>query len=160
MTEETVVKPCRTCAVEFAPSLSQIRQGTFICKPCKSALDRAHREKRKARGLSVSGKRMPPSYHKEYGEAYCSRPEVKARRAALAKGRRENPDERYKHEARWKTRRAINSGKLVKAPCEVCGSSRVDAHHDDYSKPLDVRWLCRPHHIEHHAKARNQELGV
>jgi hypothetical protein len=24
-------------------------------------------------------------------------------------------------------------------------------HHDDYSKPLDVRWFCRRHHLLHHA---------
>jgi len=39
---------------------------------------------------------------------------------------------------------------LTKGVCEVCGCKEVHAHHDDYSKPLDVRWLCSPHHIEWH----------
>lgn len=43
---------------------------------------------------------------------------------------------------------AIKHGELVRGLCEVCGSTNVDAHHDDYSKPLDVRWLCRRHHRE------------
>ena len=41
---------------------------------------------------------------------------------------------------------ALKSGKLTKQPCEVCGKDKVQAHHDDYSKPLDVRWLCFLHH--------------
>lgn len=45
---------------------------------------------------------------------------------------------------------AIRNGVLVREPCEVCGKEKVDAHHDDYSKPLDVRWLCRFHHLKHH----------
>jgi hypothetical protein len=45
---------------------------------------------------------------------------------------------------------AIKRGRLVRLPCEVCGSEMVDAHHDDYSKPFDVRWLCRTHHMELH----------
>jgi hypothetical protein len=50
-----------------------------------------------------------------------------------------------------KTRVAIRRGHLERQPCEVCGTTEdIHAHHDDYSKPLEVRWLCRTHHIEHH----------
>ena len=46
---------------------------------------------------------------------------------------------------------ALRSQKLQKHPCETCGSTnRIHAHHDDYSKPLNVRWLCPKHHAEHH----------
>jgi hypothetical protein len=47
---------------------------------------------------------------------------------------------------------AMQSMKLTRQPCEVCGAKRVHAHHDDYLKPLDVRWLCAAHHKEHHMK--------
>lgn len=53
---------------------------------------------------------------------------------------------------------AIAKGKLVPLPCEVCGDDEKDkngvrkcvAHHDDYSKPLNVRWLCRKCHHKWH----------
>lgn len=41
-------------------------------------------------------------------------------------------------------------GHLVPQPCEVCGSDKVEMHHDDYSRPIDVRWRCREHHMELH----------
>lgn len=43
-------------------------------------------------------------------------------------------------------RNAIKKGILVKDVCEVCGNLVVHAHHNDYSKPLEVRWLCALHH--------------
>jgi hypothetical protein len=46
----------------------------------------------------------------------------------------------------------IFSGRLIRQPCEVCGRSQVVAHHDDYAKPLEVRWLCISHHRLHHVK--------
>lgn len=46
---------------------------------------------------------------------------------------------------------AKRRGALKPQPCEVCGASeRIEAHHDDYDKPLQVRWLCIQHHKDHH----------
>ncbi len=56
------------------------------------------------------------------------------------------------------TDKAILRGRLIPEPCEVCGANgtmadgrnEVQAHHDDYNKPLDVRWLCQKDHYEWH----------
>lgn len=47
---------------------------------------------------------------------------------------------------------AIKSKKLFSEPCEICGKEKTHAHHDDYDKPLNVRWLCAEHHQQWHAK--------
>lgn len=60
-----------------------------------------------------------------------------------------NP-ERY--QAHQLVSQAIRSGIMKQEPCEVCGNERVHAHHDDYSRPLMVRWLCPLHHRAHHSK--------
>lgn len=60
--------------------------------------------------------------------------------------------------AQNKLEKAIARGEVVPRPCEVCGTEGtmadgrrlVQAHHDDYSRPLDVRWLCQPCHHEWH----------
>jgi hypothetical protein len=52
---------------------------------------------------------------------------------------------------------AVRCGRIIKEPCEKCGSNKdVHAHHDDYSKPYEIRWLCRPCHREHH---KNKEAS-
>ena len=57
------------------------------------------------------------------------------------------------------TRSYIRSGKLIRQPCEVCGTNeKVEAHHDDYTKPLEVRWLCKKHHAEHHKQEKVDKL--
>lgn len=50
--------------------------------------------------------------------------------------------------------RAKRNGTLKPQPCEVCRDEEVHAHHDDYSKPLEVRWLCRRHHGQTHQSGR------
>lgn len=56
-----------------------------------------------------------------------------------------------KRSASWRLRKAVYDGRVQKQPCEVCGIRRhVHGHHDDYAKPLDVRWLCALHHREWH----------
>lgn len=59
---------------------------------------------------------------------------------------------RHQGRAKSAVHRAIGDGSLVREPCEVCGAEPAEGHHDDYSKPLEVRWLCRSHHKRHHAK--------
>ena len=48
--------------------------------------------------------------------------------------------------------RAIKEGKLIPEPCKICGATEnIVAHHEDYSKRLDVVWLCKSHHNQLHA---------
>jgi ribosomal protein S27AE len=56
-----------------------------------------------------------------------------------------------KARAHDKVRRAIEAGLLVRMPCEACGAERAHAHHEDYSAPLDVRWICQKCHSGVHA---------
>jgi hypothetical protein len=57
--------------------------------------------------------------------------------------------EKYRKEgkirARWMARYYLD-----RQPCERCGSVKSQAHHHDYTKPLDVNWLCSTHHAEIH----------
>lgn len=44
----------------------------------------------------------------------------------------------------------LKRGKLTKGPCMACGNENSQIHHEDYSKPLVVTWLCRPCHLSLH----------
>ena len=74
-------------------------------------------------------------------------------RSTQAGWRRQN---REKIRAKDAVKCAILAGFLHRGPCEVCGRTDglIDGHHDDYSKPLEVRWLCRQHHADHHRTQR------
>lgn len=107
-----------------------------------------HREKR-ARGLRRWKVNLSVEAKRVYREKNRS-PEMKAiKRKSTNKARLLHPE---KFVARQAARNAIYAGKLIRQPCEVCSVSETHAHHDDYSKPLDVRWLCRKHHAEHHRR--------
>jgi ribosomal protein S27AE len=51
-----------------------------------------------------------------------------------------------KHNADNKVRYALKMGKMQREPCQGCGSNQAVAHHEDYSKPLDVKWVCEHCH--------------
>ena len=68
--------------------------------------------------------------------------------------------------------KAVARGHVIRPDgCSVCGAtghmrdgrSTIQAHHDDYNKPLDVRWLCQHcHHDWHKANvpiARKEAIG-
>jgi hypothetical protein len=67
------------------------------------------------------------------------------------------PKSRAKHAAHADVSRAIKRGDLVRQlACENCDAEgRIEAHHDDYSRRLDVKWLCVMCH-----RARHKELAA
>lgn len=60
-----------------------------------------------------------------------------------------HPDAVQAHHA---VRRAIRRGELQRQPCADCGHPYAEAHHEDYSRPLDVVWLCRRDHLKRHPR--------
>lgn len=88
------------------------------------------------------------AFLKEYKETYRLRKNELAR--VRLKSKRQEPEYKYKHNCRGLTAYAIKTGILTRQPCAVCGAKKAQAHHDDYSKPLEVRWLCSKHHAELH----------
>jgi hypothetical protein len=68
--------------------------------------------------------------------------------------RKQSPE---KYAARTAVSNAIRDGRLTRLPCQLCGATdRVQAHHEDYSKPLDIEWLCFRCHREHR---HGQQVG-
>jgi transposase-like protein len=66
--------------------------------------------------------------------------------------------QREKGKAHSLVRRAIKDGVLVRpSHCSTCARPSVSlvGHHDDYRKPLDVRWLCKSCHVNVHV----QDIG-
>jgi len=51
-----------------------------------------------------------------------------------------------KDNARYLATQAQKRGELIPKPCEGCGNPKVQKHHEDYWKPLDVQWLCSKCH--------------
>lgn len=72
--------------------------------------------------------------------------------------------ERIKQRARYQTKQAIKKGILKRPETCVCcgrsGSGRIVAHHPDYSKPLEVQWLCDTCHAPLARPARRYKTNT
>lgn len=58
-----------------------------------------------------------------------------------------NPEKSFCHQAVLIAKR---KGLIKESKCQFCGEDKVVAHHEDYTKPLEVTWLCRQHHKDLH----------
>lgn len=106
------------------------------CKECTKADARANY-------------RVDPIAHQNYERQRGKTPERRAK--ALEYQRTRRARKKLESRARNLVGHALRSGALVKEACTDCGTSdSIEAHHEDYNKPLDVVWLCfNCHRIRH-----------
>jgi hypothetical protein len=85
----------------------------------------------------------------------AAKPEQRVRnRLTVERWSEANPEAKL---ARRKLAKAIREGKIVPAKvCQIsgCSNPKVEAHHHDYARPLEVLWLCRGCHSRRHHGAR------
>lgn len=139
-------KPCICCGVmkprDDYYAHSMMADGCLNkCKPCVRAAVTANRQAK-------------ADYYRAYDLERAKRPErIAAAGKIFARWRAQNPERRA---AQVKLGYAVRSGRVI--PWPVCALPECDqkpeAHHPDYSQPLDVVWLCPAHHKQAHAMAR------
>lgn len=137
------MKSCSRCrklksASDFARNASEPDGLQRACRSCRTEIQRESR-RRRADGARVRARR------------YHARNATQARTRA-ANYKVANPEVALAHKL---VSRAIVAGELQRASeCSLCGSSAfaIQAHHEDYSKPLAVRWLCAPCHKSLHIR--------
>lgn len=84
--------------------------------------------------------------YNEQSRAYSDRHTLR-RRDTVKEWRKRNPE---KYRAYGIVAYHVSIGLLKKQPCACCGNPNVQAHHADYSKPLEVEWLCSACHGKKH----------
>lgn len=136
-------KHCSGCGEEKPHSAFQIRRAssdgmTSRCKACLAAYDARRYQEQPTRREQALRCSLSP-----------------AGAAAKKRWATENP---VKRKAQVAVGNAIRDGKLNRQACSVCGEDKAQAHHHDYSMPLDVIWLCPKHHRMAHADNDNQKL--
>lgn len=80
----------------------------------------------------------------------------KGKQTHLEASKRWKEQNKEKYYAHQKVKKAIQTGKLIRSEiCDVCKKDgKIEAHHEDYSKPLEVIWMCQYCHLYHHQRDR------
>lgn len=140
------MKTCIHCGEtkEFAcfTQNSARRDGlSSVCRVCKNSEARRAeakpQRKTKKRAYEATRREDHRRDCREHRRRYPQR-----KYEQVVEWRRQNPQKVFAHR---KVNNSIRDGKFVRKPCRLCGE-KAHAHHEDYSKPLNVEWLCPLHH--------------
>src|SRR3990167_1277980 len=119
------------------------------CKQFKPLTEFTNRNGDYKRNHSYSCRQCEQARH----DAAKLLPGYRERRSANSRrshqNQKKNPDRIRRNSVRRITIEAVRAGLLIKLPCH-CGDTKVQAHHHDYTKPFEVKWLCAIHHRELH----------
>lgn len=131
----------------------------MICKSCNGNFDAsAFYASNKSRcktciKAAVTANRLEKiDYYRSYDRMRASQPHrVEKTKRVVNAWKLKHPKRRA---AQVALGNALRDGRVEKFPCMVCGE-KSEAHHPDYDRPLDVVWLCPPHHKQAHALVKD-----
>lgn len=145
-------EPMRMCeSCRGLRSATEFRRQRRTCKPCEAESARLRRAADPVKARDAV--RRWRAEHRDIDRAIraaCERARPQLKVVRNDRWRKAHP-ERVALAARGRAviYRATKNGTLERpSECENCGlqGARIEAAHHDYSKPLDVRWLCVPCH--------------
>lgn len=153
MTDESLVV-CNKC--RFVKPVSHFYKNDTIsgydstCKECRKQRVRENRREKIEQYTAYEKSRAQLPHRKEARREYQRTDRGQEAHVRANKAYRKRSPTKAK--AHTVASNALRDGKLIRAEaCEKCGSSeKIEGHHDDYSKPLDVKWLCEQCHKEWH----------
>ena len=145
------MKKCRKCneekeLTEFYVHSAMADGHLNICKSCVKNRVTNHRNENIEKIRENDKKRAMLPHRVSARKAYIKTDNGKiAKKKSILMYRKRYP---LKYAATIITRNAIRDKILIRPlHCSECGSTKkIEGHHDDYTKPLQVRWLCEPCH--------------
>lgn len=144
---------CKTCLTD-KPVDGFYKGQKSKCKECTKAYVRAHRLANIEHYRAFDKARASMPHRVAAREAYRTTAAYAESHKAAAKRWAEKHPERRR--ANTMLDNAVRDGRVIPWPVcavpECCG--KPEGHHPDYSRPLDVVWLCDKHHKAAHAIAR------
>ena len=143
-------RECNTCGVKL-DGYNNYRSCRTKCKECTKKAVRANRASNIEYYREFDRKRYHESDERKASARACAdRARADGRTAQYKKKYRENNPEKIK--ARTAVSNALRDGLLEKFPCVTCGETKSEGHHEDYTRPLEVVWMCRSCHCAYHAE--------
>jgi len=128
------------------------------CKECCKSDNTANRNKKIDYYREYDRERSELPHRVESRTEYLDTPEGRKKHKAGAKAWAKRKPRKRAAQTLFRNR-LRSRPELGPKPCNVCGTTiKVDAHHEDYDKPLDVVWYCRQHHMDRHKEMRR--LGI
>lgn len=144
---------CKSCGQEKEDSCFYIayikKDGTPYrrreCSKCRYALMEDYRNSEKGAAILKISRRK---WHEKFGLEKSRKWKAANKKKVLEYNRRHRLKTSKIKKIAWdRLHKAVKRGLVIRQACLVCGeTNKTEAHHEDYTKPLEVVWLCRKHH--------------
>lgn len=167
-----MTKKCPMCrenkeSVDFYKCATRHDGISVYCRDCTKKKQRANKEyfrlyqekkrnsTRRYKKTNIIAKDNSEYNRKYYKKRYLNDSDF--RESIIERQKKYRERNKYKCDSRSTLNIAVKRGDIKKEPCVVCGDINSVAHHEDYSKPLSVIWMCQKCHINYHLGNINKE---